>query len=136
MRNITQIVVHCSASPDFQNIGFKEINQWHLDKGWKGPSGVGCGYHWIIRRNGVVETGRMPNEKGAHVQGHNANSVGICLIGTHEFDQSQFTSLKRIIEALKEEFPGATVHEHREFDTAKVQGKTCPNFSVHDVLNV
>ena len=136
MREISKIVVHCSASPDAMDIGFKEINSWHLEKGWKGPSGIGCGYHFIVRRNGAVEVGRMVDEKGAHVQGQNHDSVGVCLVGTHEFLESQIKSLRRVVASLLEQFPGSKVFGHREFASAKAQHKTCPNLSVHSVLGI
>jgi N-acetylmuramoyl-L-alanine amidase len=118
------------------DVGFKEINQWHLDHKWESPKGVGCGYHFIIRRNGIIEVGRTIDEKGAHVEGANFDSIGICLIGTHEFNQNQITSLKRIIDGLLAQFPNATIHEHREFPSAKAQGKTCPNINVKHVLGI
>ena len=136
MRPISKVVVHCSATPDFQDVGFKEINAWHLEKGWKGPSGIGSGYHYIIRRNGTVEVGRMPDEAGAHVQGANFDSVGVCLIGTHEFNESQIKSLRRVILSLLAMFPGSKVYEHRQFPSAKKQGKTCPNMDVGAVLGI
>ena len=136
MREINALVVHCSASPDAMDIGFKEINQWHLQKGWKAPSGVSCGYHYILRRNGTVEVGRMLNEVGAHVEGANANTIGVCLVGTHEFTESQIKSLDRVLEGLKGVFPKAEIKEHREYESAKKQHKTCPNLKVKDVLGI
>lgn len=136
MRSIKKIVVHCSATPDGLDEGFKEINQYHLSRGWKSPSGIGCGYHFLIRRDGTVEVGRMVNEIGAHVQWANADSIGVCLIGTHEFVPEQIKSLKRVVNGLLEEFPGTTVHEHREFPSAIAQGKTCPNINVKEVLGI
>lgn len=35
----------------------------------------------MIRRNGVVEEGRPIEQSGAHVAGHNHDSIGICLVG-------------------------------------------------------
>lgn len=134
MRKINKIVIHCSASPDGQDIGFLEINSWHLKNGWKSDSGIGCGYHFIIRRTGVVELGRTPDEAGAHVQGHNFDSVGVCLVGTNHFSDAQIESCKRIINSLKKQYDGATVHAHNEFDSAKKQGKTCPNIDINKLL--
>ena len=60
VRDISYIVVHCSATKFNSDVGLKEINEWHLDKGWDG-----CGYHFVIRRNGTLETGRSLSKKGA-----------------------------------------------------------------------
>jgi len=70
------IVIHCSATPPSQDIGVEEIDQWHRRKGWNG-----CGYHLVIRRDGTIEFGEHLSCWGAHVYGHNSNSVGVCLVG-------------------------------------------------------
>jgi N-acetylmuramoyl-L-alanine amidase len=76
MREITHIVMHCTATPGTADIGAAEVNRWHLQRGWSG-----IGYHFVIRRNGTVEAGRPIEKKGAHVAGFNAKSVGISLAG-------------------------------------------------------
>lgn len=35
----------------------------------------------MIDTDGTVETGRKEGKTGAHVKGHNLNSLGICLVG-------------------------------------------------------
>ena len=76
MRDITHIVMHCTATPATADIGAAEVHQWHLQRGWSG-----IGYHFVIRRNGLVEHGRPIEKKGAHVSGFNAQSIGISLAG-------------------------------------------------------
>ena len=62
MRKETKyIIIHCSATRPSQDIGFEEINRWHRAKGW-----LMCGYHFIIKRNGTIEDGRLTDEVGAH----------------------------------------------------------------------
>jgi hypothetical protein len=39
------------------------------------------GYHYIIRRDGVLETGRPEEVAGAHARGFNHNSISISLVG-------------------------------------------------------
>ena len=134
MRPILKLVVHCSASPDAMDIGFIEIDEWHEKRGWKSPSGVHCGYHFIIRRNGVIEMGRFVNEIGAHVQGANSDSLGICLVGTHEFEEIQFKRLRSLLANLMGQYPHAMVYGHAEFESAKLQKKTCPNFDIHELM--
>lgn len=130
MRHISKIIVHCSDSPDDKDLGFVEINSWHEDRGWKSPAGISCGYHYIIRRNGVIECGRLIDEIGAHARGHNTPSIGICLIGRQEFDEKQFESLRRLVASLLDRYPNFIVYGHRDFNS----GKTCPNFDVHQIL--
>lgn len=75
-RRITLIVVHCAATPPHQDVGAAEIGAWHRKRGFRS-----IGYHYVIRRNGAIETGRALSRAGAHVQGHNAHSIGICMAG-------------------------------------------------------
>lgn len=70
------IVLHVSATPPSRDIGAAEIDAMHKAKGWQG-----IGYHFVIRRNGKVETGRAANQIGAHVAGWNSVSLGVSLVG-------------------------------------------------------
>ncbi len=132
MRPINKIIIHCSATPPDMDIGMVEINAWHLDRGWSG-----IGYHWVIRRDGTLERGRNEKMVGAHVQGHNTNSIGICLVGgkysrpndasTYHYTTEQLQTLASLVTTKTHEYPGATVHGHNEFSS-----KGCPGFNVHD----
>lgn len=123
------IAIHCAATKPTQDIGAKEIRQWHLDKGW-----ADIGYHFVIRRNGRIETGRQPLESiGAHVAGYNSVSVGICLIGgvdenmkpENNFTPAQFNSLRTLVRDMVKRYPGAKVQGHRDFPNV---AKACPSF--------
>ena len=123
------IVVHCSATRAVQDIGAKEIRQWHKAKGWKD-----IGYHFVIRRDGKVEKGRGLMEIGSHVAGHNANSIGICMVGglnnesyapESNYTPAQWASLRQIVTGLVSRFPKARVLGHRDFPKV---AKACPCF--------
>ena len=116
------------------DIGRKEIDEWHRARGWNG-----IGYHYVIRRNGEIENGREIGTVGAHVAGHNANSVGICLVGgvdanndpENNFEEIQFDSLLELLGMLKDEIPNEfDVVGHYELDPHKA----CPSFNVQDWL--
>lgn len=101
-RRIDHIVIHCSASPNGGGIGAEHLDQWHRQRGfmrnlsWRSRfnSLLGyIGYHFCITANGSVQEGRHLDEIGAHVQGRNSNTVGICLIGTDEFTIDAWHSL-------------------------------------------
>lgn len=127
------IVVHCSATPPSMDIGVKEIRRWHRDQGW-----LDVGYHFIIRRDGNVEFGRNLNAMGAHVKGHNADSVGLCLIGgvdtsnnpDDNFTQIQRETLLHLLRFLTKLYPEAKVVGHRDLD----ENKACPSFDVKQFL--
>lgn len=124
MRKITKIVIHCADTPANMDIGFREIDSWHKERGW-----AGCGYHWIIRRDGQAEAGRPITQPGAHVAGHNHDTIGICLVGGKpgfNFTFAQLDMLRMIVEQMKAIVGDVPVVGHRDLDP----GKECPTFDV------
>jgi len=85
----------------------------------------GIGYHRLIQRSGLIEHGRPDYWIGAHVYGHNEETLGVCLIGRTEFTDEQFDSLEHILRQWLAQFPNAEIIGHRDFDYTD---KTCPNF--------
>lgn len=129
--NIKWLVVHCSATPASRDIGAKEIDVMHRQRGF-----LKIGYHYVIRRDGTVEKGRQDSEVGAHVAGYNTGSIGICLIGgvkedgkTSEcnFTLAQYESLKKLLTDLKKAHSEAVIQGHRDFPNVR---KDCPCFDV------
>lgn len=133
MRKINEIIVHCSATAEGRDYTVGDIDSWHKSRGWQ------CiGYHYVIYRDGSVHTGRPVTQIGAHCTGHNANSIGVCYIGGCAADgktpkdtrtPQQREALRRLVAALQKQYPGATVHGHREF-----AAKACPSFDVKTEL--
>lgn len=114
-RKIDTVVIHCSATPNGTTLfggtvghgDFKspvmEIDGWHRQRGFKrspqwrakqNPSLTSIGYHFVFYTRGGVATGRHMDEVGAHVQGFNASSLGLCMVGTNKFTRAQFDSLR------------------------------------------
>lgn len=120
-------MVHCSDTPTGD---VSSIRRYHIThNGW-----ADIGYHYVIRRDGVIEVGRGLEFIGAHVEGGNTNSIGICLVGKDSFEPSQFSSLKQLVGSLRWVFGRPLmVRGHRDFPSAKDQGKTCPNFDVAEL---
>lgn len=126
------IAVHCSATTEKMNIGAADIDKWHRQRGW-----ACIGYHYVIRRDGTVEQGRDEAVIGAHVEGWNAASVGICMAGgvdandvskaVNNFTPAQFESLKKLLGELKTRYPKAKIQGHRDFPKV---AKACPSFDV------
>ena len=117
---IKYIVIHCSDTD--KNDTAEDIHKLHLSFGWEG-----IGYHKVIKKNGDLENGRPEFWKGAHVYGHNHESLGVCLIGKGDFDKKQFNTLKELLVLWKKKYPHATIIGHKDFKNTK---KTCPNFDV------
>ncbi len=70
-------MVHCSLSKASQNVTIDTIRDWHVhENGWDDT-----GYHWVIERCGRIRAGRNAQLQGAHILGHNHDSIAICLVG-------------------------------------------------------
>lgn len=129
MRVIHTLVVHCADTPKTMDIGAKEIREWHLGRGWND-----IGYHFVIRRDGVLELGRDLSLPGAHVEGHNQDSIGVCLVGGKggfNFTRAQFWTLDKLIENMQRQFPIKSILGHRDFPGVQ---KECPCFDVKSWL--
>ena len=125
-KNIRFLVVHCSDTPDDSLLTARDIHNMHLSFGWNG-----IGYHKIICRNGLVESGRPEYWVGAHVYGKNHESLGVCLIGRNNFSQEQFISLKKVLLDWKDKYRNTKILGHYE---TIITSKTCPNFDVQKWL--
>ena len=113
------------------DIGVEEIRVWHTkDRGWSD-----IGYHFVIRRNGEVETGRPVAKVGAHARGHNVGSIGVCLVGGMaeadtksecNYTRAQWASLDKLVTELELEYSIKKVLGHND-----VSAKDCPTFNAH-----
>jgi len=133
MRTINKIIIHAAYTPPGMDIGAAEIRSWHVDgNGW-----ADIGYNHVIRRNGVVEEGRPIEQQGAHVAGHNHDSIGICLVGGElagagaqtpdcNYTAAQWAALEALVGYYSRRFPGAAIRGHRDYDPKKA----CPCFDV------
>ena len=86
------------------------------------------GYHYLIDKKGKIHVGRSEKFIGAHVFGHNKNSIGICLIGNFDEEKPTKKQIKTLINFLKERIKQYKIRKedilgHREFSGAT---KTCP----------
>ncbi|BCZ18067.1 N-acetylmuramoyl-L-alanine amidase [Helicobacter sp. NHP19-003] len=129
MRNIRQIILHCSATKENQDFCAADIDRWHKERGW-----VCIGYHYVIKLDGTIEKGRPDEEIGAHCKGHNAESIGVCYIGGCDEagvakdtrTEAQKQAMKSLCAQLLEKYPNASLYGHRDFEPKK----ECPCFSV------
>ena len=128
------IVVHCSATNENQDIGAYEIDRWHRGNGW-----LKIGYHYVIKRDGTLETGRNENVTGAHARGYNSNSVSVCMVGgvdandhrkaVDNFTHEQFKTLRTVLTTLRSRYPTAEILGHRDLPNV---AKACPCFDTRE----
>ena len=133
MRKIDLIIIHCTATPEGRPVTVADVTAWHKQKGFKT-----IGYHYLIGLNGEVWKGRDENEIGAHCEGHNATSIGVCYVGGLAKDgvtakdtrtKKQSDALVKLIKELKAKYTSAVIHGHNEF-----AAKACPSFDVQQWL--
>lgn len=132
MRQIKEIILHCSATPEGKDYTVDTIRKWHKARGFNN-----IGYHYVIYRDGTVHLGRPLQQIGAHTTGHNSYSIGICYIGGCAKDGrtpkdtrtlEQKLAMYQLLHDLLETYPKATVHGHYEF-----ANKACPSFKIEDL---
>lgn len=126
-RNIKELIVHCSATPEGKSFTTSDIKKWHLARGFSD-----IGYHYVIYLDGSVHPGRSVDKIGAHCTNHNSNSIGICYIGGVAKDgktpkdtrtQAQKEALVKLLKDLLALYPKASIRGHRDF-----ANKACPSF--------
>lgn len=130
MRELNTVVVHCSATSPDMDWSVDDIRAAHKARGW-----TDVGYHYVIRRDGTLEEGRSLRYMGAHVKGHNEDSIGVCLIGgidkngdpDFNYTLPQIRCLDSLLAYLVERYE-VKVKGHRDLDE---HGKACPCFDVH-----
>lgn len=136
-RQITGIIIHCSATPNGRWNTVQDIDQWHKERGFKradefrarqNPDLAAIGYHFVVYPSGAIATGRHLDEIGAHAKGFNSKSIGICLLGTDKFTIEQWESLRENVQISLKKYP--SIHRivgHRDLPDVH---KTCPGFDV------
>lgn len=117
------IFVHCTATAEGREFNAKDIDRMHRQRGFNG-----IGYHFIIKLDGTVETGRPVDAVGAHVQNYNSRSVGISYIGGVMKDgktakdtrtPAQKVAMRALLTDLKRRYPGARILGHRDISPDK-----------------
>lgn len=121
-RRIDAIVIHCTASKPDKDLNVEDVRKIHKKKGWSD-----IGYHYLIRLDGRIETGRDVDLIGAHVSGYNAHTIGVCYVGglddngrkvdTRTINQKE--SLINLLRMLRSAYPKAVIKGHRDYSPDK-----------------
>lgn len=128
-RQIDGIVIHCTATKPDVDWTAADVRNVHKKKGWSD-----IGYHYLIRLDGRIELGRDVDIIGAHVEGHNAHTIGVCYVGGLDrngkpYDtrtENQKASLLSLLMMLRKTYPKAVIKGHRDYPNVK---KACPCFN-------
>ena len=128
MRKLTRIILHCTATPDGRHVDVATIREWHRKRGWSD-----IGYHFVIYLDGSVHNGRPVEKVGAHVSGHNADTIGVVYVGGTDaagkakdtMNDAQETAFVNLVASLRAKHGALTLHGHNEY-----AAKACPSFNV------
>lgn len=128
---IDLVTIHCTDTENGKSVSLDAIRRDHIARGFKD-----IGYHAIIQVDGTLEQTRPLNVQGAHVEGHNLRNIGISLGGATKFTEAQFVRLREYLKTLElcSNWKIWNLLCHYEFDTARAQGKTCPNIRASDLM--
>lgn len=126
-----RVIVHHSLTKDSGTVSWGAIRKYHTQvKKWRGGIGYHVGVELVMSGGETyyeILMGRMWNRTGAHVRGHNRNSLGICFIGNYDKIAPKKEMLEagaRVI-ALWLKLYGLTVddiYSHHNFNI----NKSCP----------
>jgi len=128
MRNITHLVVHCTATP--QTTTVESIQRhWREVLKWKSP-----GYHQLIDASGRIHILAPDSAVCNGVAGHNATSLHVSYIGGvgangKALDNRTFaqkSSLINVLQNWRKLYPIAKICGHRDFPNVR---KDCPSFN-------
>ena len=126
-RHQTEYIIlhHRAGTGDVQS-----IHNTHLANGW-----TGIGYHFYVRKDGSVYSGRPIETIGAHCTNHNSNSIGVCFEGNFENDimsSAQLNAAQKLILYLKNLYPSAVIKRHSDFNKTACPGKNFPYSDITD----
>ena len=134
-RNISLIVLHCSATRVNQNFTIEQLEACHKARGFQT-----VGYHYYITKDGTLYPGRPESQMGAHAKGFNAHSIGICYEGGLDANgkpsdtrtPQQKVTLRKLLAELRKKYPSSVILGHHDLDTKKA----CPCFSISEYADL
>lgn len=103
----------------------EQVDSWHKGNGW-----TGIGYHFFIRKDGSIYRGRPEWAVGAHAEGKNTISMGVCAEGNYETEKTmpnaQKKAIKELLTYLKGKYPNAGIKGHKEVGATGCPGRYYP----------
>lgn len=121
-----RITLHHSLTEDSDTVSWGAIRAYHTRTlGWRD-----IGYHFgieLLRGHYEILMGRMPDDQGAHVAGHNTDNLGICFVGNfdnHPPPDEQLLLGVKLVQYLRTIYniPLNEIYMHRHFNPHK----SCP----------
>ena len=133
-RRITdQIVIHHTGNPWDDDLSAAEIDASHKAQGW-----TCIGYHYVIRKDGIVEEGRPHWTVGAHAYGENSHTIGIHVCGNFEIGEptdAQIESTAMLLANLCTDY-GLTIDRDHIVGHRELMSTACPGRNLYEMMDV
>lgn len=126
---IKRIFIHCSDSPftiGNQIVDVDVIRAWHLKRGFED-----IGYHQVILEDGEIQEGRPEDCVPAGQQGHNKESLAVCLIGQGYYTVKQMCSLRDLLKLWMKRYDLTVDNIFGHYQVNP--DKTCPMMKMEDL---
>jgi len=123
MRRITKIIIHHTGVDT-------SLEKLRASVQRRGYSDIP--YHFVIDTDGTLHATRPLTRMGAHCRGHNADSIGIALMGNLDRDpptEAQIATLTRLIADLRKKYP-VPIYGHGD-----LRPTACPGRYLRPVLD-
>lgn len=118
------ILHHAEAS----ECSAEDIHRWHKSNGW-----AGAGYHFLVRKDGGIYRLRPEWALGAHAQGSNSDSLGICFEGAYNSEtmpEAQVNAGRELVSYLRDKYGISTVQRHKDVCSTDCPGANFPFDSI------
>ncbi|AJA46890.1 putative peptidoglycan-binding domain-containing protein [Clostridium pasteurianum DSM 525 = ATCC 6013] len=119
--NPKSILIHHAAA---KHCSIQDIHHWHLEKGW-----AGCGYHYLVRKDGSIYSGRPETSMGAHCINYNSTSISICSEGNfnnESMENKQYSALLELTAFLIKKYNIDKIYGHSELNLTDCPGRNFP----------
>ena len=125
------VVVHHTGNPWDDDLSAEDIHLSHQAQGWSG-----CGYHYIIRKDGQIEQGRPEWAIGSHALGENWHTIGIHVCGNFEIavpTDAQIESLAYLIGWICEKYDIVPDKDH-VVGHRDLMATACPGETLYNMM--
>lgn len=122
-----KIIVHHAATTEMD---LEKIHSLHIEEGYSG-----IGYHYYIKKDGIIYKGRDEEMQGAHAINENNKSIGICLEGNYEEEmpsENQIDSLINLSSSLIVKYNMKDIIRHGDCNNTLCPGK---NINMDEIRN-
>ncbi len=125
------VVIHHTGDGVDRDYHATDIHRMHLNQGWSG-----CGYHYVISKEGSIEAGRPHWCVGAHDDNTNSHSIGIHVSGDFNVRKptpAQIESTALVLAKICTDY-GLPITEEFVVGHRDTNSTACPGDNLYEIL--